>query len=244
MKALVTGLIASTLVIGAASQVEAANLTRSWDVVEAQKSAESKYSGGHAFWLPEMVSGGKFVFNSDALFNEYDDGSASFTGSIVAANNADLKWDFDIWFESAEEGWGGPKKELKDYAYVENGGTIDTNTWSYYDFSSTKTSTLSADMGTYAGQTLELSDFTNGGFPMQIGYGASGKNLEMGFSTWFKYEGSQNNSLKRHADINVNLIARELPDTQSVPEPTMGMLTLGLLGFVGSSLKRKKEDLK
>ncbi len=232
-----TGLMASTIVLGAVGQANAADLIRSWEAIEADRSGESKHGGGHAFWLPEMASGGKFVFDSDAVLNEYNDGTAHFFGSIVAANDADKQWDFDIWFESTDEGSGGPKKELKNSAYIENGGTIDTDTWTYYDFSSTKASVLTADSGDYAGQSLDLSDYTNGKYPMQIGLGASGKNLDMGFSTWFSYDGSQDST--RHADINVNLVAREVSATP-VPEPSMGLVALGLVGVAAKGIKRKK----
>lgn len=229
------GLIASTLLIGTTTQVNAAELTRSWQVVEAASSGYNN-SGGHAFWLPEMISGGVFVFDSEASLNEYNDGTAHLFGSIVAANDADKQWDFDIWFEATDEGWGGPKKELAGGAYVENGGSIDTSTWTYYDFSASRQSTLTADSGTYAGQTLVLSDFTGGKYPMQMGYGANGKNLEMGFSTWFKYEGDQTST--RHADINVSLVAKTTPDSQQVPEPALGLVSLGLIGVLNRGRKK------
>ncbi|MEM7066982.1 MAG: hypothetical protein AAF572_27940 [Cyanobacteria bacterium P01_B01_bin.77] len=231
------GFIASALALGMGVQADAAELTRSWQVVEAA-SSEYNNSGGHAFWLPEMISGGKFVFDSEASLNEYDDGTAHLFGSIVAANDANKQWDFDIWFEATDEGTGGPKKELNSAAYVENGGSIDTNTWAYYDFSDSQQSTLTADSGTYAGQTLVLSDFTDGKYPLQIGLGANGKNLEMGFSTWFQYEGDQNNNPAKHADINVSLVANTDPDSQQVPEPAMGLVSLGLIGVLSRGRKK------
>lgn len=234
---LTSGLIASTAVLGMVASANAAELTRSWQVTEAASSALNN-SGGHAFWLPEMTSGGQFVFDSEATLNEYNDGTAHFFGSIVAANEANKQWDFDIWFESTDEGWGGPKKELPSSAYVENGGPIDTNTWAYYDFSDSQQSTLTADSGAYAGQTLVLSDFTGGKFPLQMGYGANGKNLEMGFSTWFKYEGDQNNTPTKHADINVSLVAKTTPESQPVPEPAMGLVSLGLIGVLNRGRRK------
>lgn len=232
--------MASVLALGMATQANAAELTRSWQVVEAASSAYNN-SGGHAFWLPEMISGGQFLFDSDASLNEYDDGTAHFFGSIVAANDADKQWDFEIWFETTDEGTGGPKKELSSNAYVENNGPIDTNTWAYYDFSESKQSTLTADSGTYAGQTLVLSDFTGGKYPLQIGYGANGKNLEMGFSTWFQYQGDQTNSPDKHGDINVSLIAKPQPESQDVPEPAVGLVGLGLFGMLHQSVRRKND---
>lgn len=241
VRTLTSGLIASAFILGMLPQAEAAELTRSWQVVEAASSSFNN-SGGHAFWLPEMISGGQFLFDSDATLNEFDDGTAHFFGSIVAAKDNTKQWDFNIWFEETEKGWGGPKKELKNRAYIENNGTVDTNTWSYYNFSDSKQSTLSADSGTYAGQTLKLSDFTGGKFPLQIGYGANGKNLEMGLSTWFKYEGDQTNTPRKHADINVSLVAKPKPKRQEVPEPAMGVLSLGVVGILKQGLKQRKND--
>ena len=231
---LVSGLVAASSVLMTIDSAIAANLVNSWHVVEA-KSSEYNGSGGHAFWLPEMVEGGKFVFDGDAYFKEYSDGTAHFTGSIVAKKDANKTWDFDIWFESRDEvGSGGPKKELNSSAYVENGGTVDTSTWSYYDFSSTKKSILTADSGKYAGDTIELYDFTKGKYPMQIGMGASGKNTKMGFSTWFGYKGDKNST--KHADINVNLIPK------SVPEPMTGALSLAIFGATTIlGIKRKQK---
>lgn len=233
------GMMTAALVLGAVGQADAANIIRSWEAIEADRSSESRYGGGHAFWLPELVSGGKFVFDSTAIFNEFDDGTAHFTGSIVAANDADKQWDFDLWFDSSSEGSGGPKRELNSSAYVENGGTIDTDTWSYYNFSSTRDSVLTADAGTFAGQSLSLSDFTNGRYPLQIGLGASGKNLDFGLSTWFAYEGDQSST--RHADINVNLVAQTVPP-EAVPEPSMGLISLAVAGVAAKKgLKRNKQ---
>ncbi|MEO0868637.1 MAG: hypothetical protein AAFY17_09345 [Cyanobacteria bacterium J06642_11] len=238
-RTLTGGLIAGAVVLGSIAQAEAAELTRSWEVVEAA-SSEFNGSGGHAFWLPEMISGGKFIFDSEATFNEYDDGTAHMFGSIVATNDATKQWDFDLWFETTDEGWGGPKEELPDHVYADRNGPIDTNTWTFYDFSSSKASQMTADTGVYAGQTLNLSDFTNGRYPLQMGYGANGKNLEMGFSTWFKYDGDQKNSNGRHADINVSLIEKPLPETEQVPEPAMGLVSLAVVGLLKQGLKRRQ----
>ncbi len=244
-KLLVSGLVASTLVLGAVGEAEAANLLRSWEASEAYRDNGSDHGAGHAFWLPELVGGGRFVFDSQAIFNEYDDGTANFTGSIVAANDSNKQWDFDLWFDYLGEGvdgqgTSGPKKELGGSAYVENGGSIDTDTWWYYDFSSTIDSTLSADSGTYAGETVVLYDYTNGGYPLQIGHGANGKNTGLGLSTWFGYEGDYNSG--RNSDINIDLkeiVVSETP-AQDIPEPSMGLLTLGLLGFGAKFLKGKQ----
>ena len=173
--------------------------------------------------------------DGDATFNEYDDGTANMFGSIVAANDTNKTWDFNLWFEATEMGSGGPKTELASGAYVNNGGTVDTNTWKYYDFSSTKDSVLTADSGVYAGQSLTLSDKTGGQYPIQMGYGANGKNTEMGLSTWFK--GSGSNGSIGNADINISLVAKS-SNSAGTPEPLTILGSAAALGF-GALFKKK-----
>ena len=236
-KTLAAGVIAGTCVLGVVGEAHAANLMRSWGVEAAQADQYNNPAyAGHAFWLPDMVNGGQFVIDGDATFNEYDDGTATLFGSIVSANDADKKWDFNLFFESSTVGTGGPKKELKGEAY--SSGVVDPSTWSYYNFSSTQASLLTASSGDFAGQSLTLSDKTGGKYPLQVGYGANGKNAGMGMSTWFKYSGSQNSNT---ADINVNLIAKKLPsggNSAGTPEPITMAGSLAALCF-GAAFKKK-----
>lgn len=95
---------------------------------------------------------------------------------------------------------------------------------------------------TRAWEVLDLADYTGGKFPMQIGYGANGKNLEVGFSTWFKYDGDQTST--RHADINVSLIEKTLPESEPVPEPAMGLLSLGVIGFLKQGRKASQKCVR
>ena len=217
-------LFVSTLFLSLVEQVQAAQVTRSWIAKEAHSPFNN--SGGHSFWMPQL--GYKYVVDGAARFTEYDDGTATFTGSLVHKNYSDRKWDFDLSFESISEGFGGPKKELPKNQYVQKGGEVDTNSWWYYDFVTAK-STLTSDSGIYAGKTLYLSDKTNGRFPIQVGVGANGKNTKMGLSTWFNYEGD----LEGSGDINVDL--------HKVPEPTVGFISLALAGLATSSLKKNKK---
>ena len=231
-KSLVAGVVASTCVLGVVGEANAANLMRSWDVEAAQAGDFNQHGAGHAFSLPDMVGGGKYIIDGDATFNEYDDGTATLFGSIVNANDANKTWNFNLFFESTTVGTGGPKKELKGEAY--SSGTVDPSTWWYYDFSSTKASVLSADSGDFAGQSMTLSDKTGGQYPLQVGYGANGKNTEMGMSTWFKYEGSQHST---RGDINATLVAKSVP-TAGTPEPITMAGSLAALCF-GAAFKKK-----
>lgn len=230
------GLVVSSLVLGFADQANAANLLRSWDVTEAFNDSYSQNWGdGHVAWLPDMISGGTFVADGEFTFNEYDDGTAHFFGSVVAENDANKSWDVNVWFEASGIGTGGPKLELKNSAYTNNGGSIDPASWYYYDLDDEKASTFTATKGEYAGQSFSIFDASKGKYLAQVGKGANGKNTNMGMSFWFGYDGMDS----KHSDFNVDLTAQSTP--QSVPEPaTMSLVTLGMIGLGASALKRKQ----
>ena len=245
-------LIASTfvlgsIILGAVGQARAADLLRSWEVTPAVNDEYSRgYGDGHIAWLPNQIRGGKFIADGDVLFDEFDDGTARLYGDVVAANDANKQWTIDVWFDysgvGAEgDGSRGPKKELLGFAYSGINSIVDTDEWYYYTIDETR-SILSADKGAYAGQTLNLFDYSRGNYFAQIGYGANGKNTEFGLSTWFGYTGSQTS--RGHSDFNLDLVARQIEseteeNSTEVPEPTLGLLTLGLLGFASRSLKCK-----
>ena len=73
---------------------------------------------------------------------------------------------------------GSPKKDLKDCAYDEDGGPVDTDTWYYYP---TYTGTLTG-LGEYAGAVLTIVPT---GPAFQVGIGANNKNIKFGASSWF-----------------------------------------------------------
>lgn len=245
-------LIASTFVLGSiilgtVGQVQAADLLRSWEVTPAVNDEYSRgYGSGHIAWLPNQIRGGKFIADGEVLFDEFDNGTAHLYGDIVAANDTSKQWTIDVWFNysgigEVGEGDRGPKKELRNSTYSGINPVVDTDEWYYYTIDETR-SILSADEGTYAGQTLNLFDYSRGNYLAQIGYGANGKNTEFGLSTWFGYTGYQ--ASRGHSDFNLDLVAREIQpevgeNSTEVPEPTFGLLTLGLFGIASRSLKRK-----
>ena len=230
------------MVLGTVAPALAQDLLRSWKALEAVSDDNHSGNDSHSFWLPQLISGGKFVFDSNATFNEFDDDTANLYGSIVAANDANKKFTFSIWFEKSAMGTGGPKKELKSGSYSNNGGPIDVATWYYYDFHSTKSSTLNGVTGTeYAGKTLDLYDWSNGKYPAQVGFGANGKNDNMGLAVWFGYE-EQGGGLQstRNSDINIDF----MPNPEPVPEPTTGLLIPTLVGLGWRSLSKRRNELK
>ena len=114
-------------------------------------------------------------------------------------------------------------------------------TWYYYDFHSTKSSTLTGAEGTqYAGDTLELYEWTYGGHPAQVGVGANGKNDDMGLAVWFGYKEQGQILSNRNSDINISLT----PNSEPVPEPTTGLLIPTLVGLGWRSLNKRRNELK
>ncbi|NER40107.1 MAG: hypothetical protein F6J93_40330 [Oscillatoria sp. SIO1A7] len=192
-----------------------------------------------------MIAEGKFVFDSTATFDEFDNGTAHFYGSIVAAEDTNKKFTFNIWFEkkSANAGTGGPKKELNPGSYSDQKGPVDVATWYYYDFHSSKSSTLNGVQGTeYGDRTFNLYDWSEGENPAQIGVGANGKNDDMGLAVWIGYKEQGENPLesKRNSDINISLT----PNPEPVPEPTTGLLIPTLVGLGWRSLSKRRNQLK
>lgn len=141
---------------------------------------------------------------------------------------------------------------------------MDVNDWSYYTIDSNKS--LLTEIGEWYGNnnstdTFFLTDMSNT-YKSQMGFGANGKNVNMGFAQWFymintddreTYEeyglnGEGENRVRfYHGDINIDLDALEeggsiLSEGESIPEPaTMSLLSLGLLGTGMGALKRKNK---
>lgn len=129
---------------------------------------------------------GSLVFDAapQALFIQNDDGSASITG--VARNGAgDGAFDVNVvlFGYTTNTPPNSPKEELKSSCYVQNGGSVDTNTWEYYE---TISGTMTGVAGTiYEGVEISI---TRMGPSAQVGNGASGKNVGDGLSFWFTFE--------------------------------------------------------
>lgn len=232
---------ASVVVCGVAATApaQALELVNKYSVSAAIGDQHGKYGSGHA--MTGQVFGGKdYVTTStdDLFWEEYDDGTAKLVGTVfdrnqVDSNNANPNgWLINVNFvKRSEDGSGGPKKELKNSAYANNGGPVDPSTWDFYDFSSVVDSTLTGFGGSIDGRILEIKDATNGKYPVQIGFGANGKNANFGMSTWFHaYENGE--KISGHADFNVDL--------QEVPTPAAGLAWL-LTGGAAIARKRKQE---
>ncbi len=124
----------------------------------------------------QLVAGGQFV--------EYEDGTAHLTGVVARSSDDGARFIMDIAFDDrvmlGDPGFlppGSPKQDLYPGAYAAEGGPISPLLWRYYE---TIEGTLTG-IEDYAGGVYSV---TRVGPAFQVGYGASGKNLNMGASGW------------------------------------------------------------
>lgn len=218
---------------------QALEVVQRYTASPAFQDAYGEFAGGHVIF--NLL--GESHINSpgtDLFWDIYDDGSAHFHGQVVQRDNAANGWTLDLRFtELPGPGTEGPKIELIDEALVENGGPVDPATWVYYAYGA---NTLTG-FGRNAGTVLTIGDVTQGAFPLQVGYGANGKNVNFGMSSWFAAaDVSTGVIVDEFADFNVDLTpvvkpSDNLPD--SVPTPATG---LAWLVTSGAAIARKRKE--
>ncbi len=138
-------------------------------------------SGGHAIWLPGI--GTNFVFTpTPGTFVQFGDGTAILSGTVFSKTNSQNGFVVDVQLSGLRTNPppGSPKKDLSSSAYSNNDGPIDTARWFYYtNFTGTLTG-----LSNYAGAVLNI---VRTGPSFQVGFGASGKNINFGASAWFNW---------------------------------------------------------
>ncbi|MBK20113.1 MAG: hypothetical protein CMM52_14870 [Rhodospirillaceae bacterium] len=201
--------------------------------------------GGHAFWLPSLVSGNadtdfRFTPASGGLGTlEYNTtaGTATLRGSIYAVADPTLTFDVEIDFNlrTMPASFNG-KRELISAAYSESGGPVDTDTWTYFDMVEGQSKLIGT--GALAGATLDLYQRpTDLSLPYQLGIGANGKNINLGFSGWLGWNvtttaGYTGPTLSDgYGDINANLAqtSADVPEPGSLAVMCAGLFALGYM---------------
>lgn len=154
---------------------------------ETENSPVSIWPTGHAFLMLGGV-GTDFVFDAPGHFDEHVDGTALLSGTIASLANPGRRFAVEMEMSSRVDPgdvgyapFGNPYKELMPAYYYINGGPIDTLFWHYYKQVAGKLT----GMDDYAGA---LVTFTGMGPALQIGYGASGKDLSYGVASWLAFK--------------------------------------------------------
>jgi hypothetical protein len=108
-----------------------------------------------------------------------------FSGNVTNENNNSATGYFEFFFVEAE---GNPKKELIGDAYSPGPGGVDTDTWRYFDFDTQKESSFWGTEGDVKDMHyLFTQRARDKGYKGQLGIGANGKNINLGFSAWLDW---------------------------------------------------------
>ena len=151
-------------------------------VAASYDESVAKYQGGHAFYLPGISH--DFMFEPGASFAEKSDGTAVLSGILFSPTRPGWRFravvDMSDRVDSGNAGYppaGSPKKELIPASFVDQGGSIDTDAWRYYE--------------TFGGDLVGLDELAGAivhvervGPAFQVGDGADGKNHGFGAAGW------------------------------------------------------------
>ncbi len=150
----------------------------------AAQSEEPFHSSGHlhAVSLPGISQ--RMVFTAGGRLTERPDGTGRLAGVLVELGNPSRSFHMDLRLsgrvatgEASFPPAGSPKLELNSDSYLANGGTIDPDSWRYYEgFEGTL-----VGLGEFTGAELSVS---RRGSALQVGIGASGKNGRNGAAGW------------------------------------------------------------
>ncbi len=169
--------------------------------------------GGHALYLPGLGTQYRFMDDTGRFTEHVELGTGLLSGIVENDGEPGNKWDVHVEFsgrvDPADAGFpppGSPYRQLDPSAYIENGGPVDTSGWYYY----VVTSGVLTGLENNAGATVI---FGNIGPAYQVGFGASGKNVDYGASGWFAgiYTDPTGQDYSVAGDINIDLKDCELP---------------------------------
>jgi len=201
----------------------------SYDVSEAVGDKYGKYAGGHVLW----VGGKQWVFDSNGGWFTKTGTTARLFGTLEKKTNPAHKLFLDVNFSghtNTPPTPDSPKKELKDEAYIDHvpPGPVDPKSWYYY---------------TGIDGTLKRADNTvkakisERGPAFQVGYGANGKNINLGGSGWLTVKWYKNKGGYKtlNGDFNFDLNKKPVPESGA----TVAMLGAAL-GILALAARRRK----
>ena len=216
------------VVVGITASLKLSASPINYKIFSAEKDQYAKYSGGHSFWMPSLSRNLRFEDGATGYGTLVIDdmtGVAKIFGEIRSKSNTSKGFNVDITLTDMELiPVDGGKRELKSVGsgtvYTNLGGTlVDTSTWIGFN---TVEGTLTG-IGTYDGLDYSVS---RRGPTAQFGIGASGKNVDLGFSTWLDFDRTKGTMGPSYiyGDINVG--------ASPAPEPgTLALVGVGLLGI-------------
>ncbi len=175
-----------------------------------QNSSETTVDNSHpicgthptyAFWSGNLLSGSKYWTISNGVFDEFANGSASFTGTVTNTDNAN--WIFDLNVVFSGKTFTPPANSPKSGNCVSDVSNVD---WYYY----TSTAGVLTGSGALNGAVVELSRM---GEAFQVGEGAHLNDPSVyGASGWLNFHilsqptnGPTLETNNAHGDFNFEL---------------------------------------
>ncbi|EGG15045.1 hypothetical protein DFA_09868 [Cavenderia fasciculata] len=165
--------------------------------------------GGHSFWtslaVPALNDQTQWSFNNDARLFVMSSGDLLLTGTF--SGGGCWKWQANIEFAPWIGAQPYAKQELAPYAYVPE-GPIDPATWRFYFLRPEES--YWKGIGCNRNSMIQMTGLEYN-MPAMVGYGANGKNGNLGLSVWMTYKAV--NGMSVHPsnesppiDINIDLI--------------------------------------
>lgn len=148
--------------------------------VAAAPDAYSKSDITHSI-LISNIPDRELLFEPEARVDTFDNGDIVITGTVVGTHSGARLNVVLEYTNATDTSPDAPRRDLIRSAYIENGGPIDTTTWTYFEgFSGTFTG-VEGD-ATFDGVVFDA--VIRGELP-QLGFGANNKNLNFGLNNWF-----------------------------------------------------------
>lgn len=174
----------------------------------------SSRPGDHAFYLPDLIGDIEWMFEGGpGEFTELPDGTATLTGRIVNEDDPDLCFDVDGLFSGlvspGDASYPPPDSpklgQVDDDDLVENGGTVDPDTFHYY----LETTIVLNGCKDLEGAIVLL---TRKGPAFQVGTGANWHDTDEGASGWLYWHVIQQPDdgphlpHSGHGDLNFDIV--------------------------------------
>ncbi|MEY4668007.1 MAG: hypothetical protein RL518_706 [Pseudomonadota bacterium] len=166
--------------------------------------------GTSAVSLSEL--GDDFVFEHQAVFEEYGNGSARLSGTIYRLSDPSKAYEMIVSLTGRVQSPPpqSPVLNLKSSAYTSAGGSIDPSSWYYYK----KIEGVLLGKRDLSGDKVSVATTLQA---FQIGDGAQGRNTSLGASGSFAYASA---SSLHPAEITINLTSCTSPATPTPPPAT------------------------
>ncbi|MFN8775698.1 MAG: hypothetical protein ACK5XV_02940, partial [Flavobacteriales bacterium] len=136
-----------------------------------------------------LAASNYWSWTGSPVLQEYPDGTAQLTGTVVNNANPTQGWQVEMWFQNRRNWsqWSALGRSYKDDLNLATPGSLFTG-WEFYEL--VPTFSRLTGFNAYAGNELYLSHQpANYYYGFQLGQAANSRNASNGMSGWFFWEG-------------------------------------------------------